>query len=359
MTGIMDLVESVNAIISPAYLVGGAVRDHVMGLEPKDYDFCTPVRPDEIEQRVKAAGRHVNPIGKRYGTIMFKTPVNGTFIPVEVTTFRAEEYREDCRKPDCVFVENLHDDLSRRDFTINAMAIKPNGKLIDPFGGQKDIIDEKGLLRAVGNPTIRFKEDPLRILRLCRFASQFGFAAESNTLDKAEKRSHRILMTSKERWVQEMDKLLLGKEVFHGLQMLAYTGVLRYIIPELWMQWKFDQRSPYHDFSLYTHTSKVVEALPLDIDLRWAGLLHDVAKPFCAVEKGKTFQRRLYSSVWDVRQLNFPKHDMLGGEMADRICGYLKFSKDRRERVVKLVTEHSGDDSPLKVADCGNQKKRD
>jgi tRNA nucleotidyltransferase (CCA-adding enzyme) len=305
---------------------------------------------------IKAAGRHANPIGKRFGTLTFKVPIENEFLLVECTTFRKETYEDGSRNPMVEFVEDITHDLSRRDFTINAMAISPRGYLIDPFGGKDDLMN--GMLRAVGNPTIRFKEDPLRLLRLCRFAAQMGeMRVDPVTAKSARTRAHRILMVSKERWVQEMDKLLVSDNPRDGLIMMERNNLLRYMFPELQIQVGYDQRSPYHDFELWEHTMKVVEALPKDATLRWAGLFHDIGKPFVAVEKGKAFERTRGYEKWMVGQVNYPKHDMFGAEIVLKICTYLKFSNERRKSVVELVRDHSLDDSPLKVADCGSQKK--
>ena len=159
------LFAKVEQILTPVYLVGGSVRSSLLGQPPSDYDFTTPLAPDEIEAAVRRAGHKAYTIGKRFGTIGFK--LDGHFI--EVTTFRSERYHAGSRRPDVTFIGDITHDLSRRDFTINAMAIAPGGRLIDPFGGYDDL--KNRLLRTVNKPFDRYNEDPLRMLRAARFVS--------------------------------------------------------------------------------------------------------------------------------------------------------------------------------------------
>lgn len=322
---------AVSAIIDPVYLVGGSVRDVIMGRPCSDYDFTTPVDPDRIEELVREAGRRPYLLGKRFGTVGFK--VAGHL--VEVTTFRAESYVGDSRRPSVEFLAELDGDLGRRDFTMNALALSGAGEIIDLFGGRADI--ENRVIRAVGNPRERVKEDPLRMLRAARFASQLGFAAEPETVAAIERYAHRILHVARERWVAELDKLLVGDDVTAGLSLLAETHLLRYLLPELELQVGYDQNSRYHDRTLWEHTVAVVAATPPDITLRWAALLHDVAKPFVRTEKpGRS---------------TYVKHDLLGAEIVERTALYLKWSTARRREVRELVRDHMLESSPLKAAD--------
>ena len=174
---LIDLLTEVEKIMAPhpVYAVGGCVRDYILGVQPKDYDFCTPATPDEIETLVKKSGRRAYLTGKRFGTIGCKVKIGEIQDLIEITTFRTETYAEANRKPEVEFVKDITADLSRRDFTINAMAIRLNkGRIhiIDPFGGREDLKNKT--IKAVGNPKIRFKEDPLRILRAIRFATRYG-----------------------------------------------------------------------------------------------------------------------------------------------------------------------------------------
>lgn len=330
-----EVYAAVSAIIDPVYLVGGSVRDVIMGRSCYDYDFTTPLDPDAIETLIRAAGRKPYLLGKRFGTIGFKVAGHS----VEVTTFRAESYLGDSRQPSVEFLAELEGDLCRRDFTMNALAMRDGGsegrEIIDLFGGRADI--EARIIRAVGNPRERFKEDPLRTLRAARFASQLGFAVEPETVLAMERYAHRILNVARERWVAELDKLLVGDDVASGLDLLAETHLLRYLLPELELQVGYDQNSRYHDRSLWEHTVAVVAATPPDVTLRWAALLHDIAKPYVRTEKP---DRSTYA-----------KHDLLGAELVERTALYLKWSTARRREVRELVRDHMLDSSPLKAAD--------
>ncbi len=341
-----EVYAAVSAIIDPVYLVGGSVRDVVMGHPCYDYDFTTPVDADRIEELVRAAGRRPYLLGKRFGTIGFK--VAGHL--VEVTTFRAETYLGDSRQPSVEFLAEIEGDLGRRDFTMNALALRSGGEggpeggaggsaggreIIDLFGGRADI--EARVIRAVGNPRERIKEDPLRMLRAARFASQLGFTVDPETVSAMERYAHRILHVARERWVVELDKLLLGDDVAAGLNLLAETHLLRYLLPELELQVGYDQNSRYHDRTLWEHTVAVVAATPPDVTLRWAALLHDVAKPYARTDKPN--------------RSTYVKHDLLGAEIVDRTALYLKWSTARRREVRELVRDHMLETSPLKTAD--------
>ena len=362
------ILEKVTEMLKPhpVYLVGGAVRDYLMGDEPKDYDFCTPAEPDEIEKIIKNQGRRVYLTGKRFGTIGFKVEVDGKFHMVEVTTFRAEEYETKNRKPKVVYVKSINEDLSRRDFTINAMAIrltKGHLRIIDPFNGGEDL--ERRLIRAVGNPKQRFKEDPLRILRAVRFASRFNFEIEENTYKKMQKMAPHILDISKERWMMELDKILQSENVGRGLMDLWQSNLFKFMIPELELQSNYDQNSQYHPWKLDVHTLKVVEAVREDTDdlnMLWAALLHDIAKPFVRTDKElKPYPGILKSlgpTMMYETKSNYIRHETLGAEMADRIATHLKWSKERRTAVVSLIKNHLKDDCPLRKYDnMGKNKK--
>jgi putative nucleotidyltransferase with HDIG domain len=318
-----------STFLDDCYLVGGSVRDEILGGTPSDYDYATPMLPDDIEQAVRDLGRRPVLVGKRFGTVGFKW--EGDW--VEVTTFRSEIYGK-TRKPEVEFVSTISEDLSRRDFTINAIA-KRKGKYIDPFGGREDI--QNGIIRAVGNPTMRFKEDPLRMLRACRFVSQLGFTIEPDTLKSMQKHANRILSVSKERWVQELDKLLIGDNVADGLESLRESGLLKFIFPELQIQVGYNQNSPHHGLELWEHTKGVVELA--DKPLRWAALLHDVAKPFTRTDKPD--------------RSNYIFHDVIGADMVYGIGKRLKWSNERIQEVSDLVRYHLLEDSPLRKADKG------
>ncbi|MDR2063814.1 MAG: CCA tRNA nucleotidyltransferase [Candidatus Nomurabacteria bacterium] len=335
MNDLIKVIKPVETIINPVYLVGGSVRDSQLGITPHDFDFATPLLPNEIEKRVKAAGRHAYTIGKKFGTIGFK--LDGKYI--EVTTFRTETYSENNRKPSVEFVDDLMVDLSRRDFTINAMAIELKNNqphIIDPFGGQIDT--ENRLIRAVGNARERIKEDPLRMLRAARFVAQFGFNVDVDLMTQIKRRASTIYNVSRERWVTELDKLLTSKHAGQGLQVLADSNLLRYILPELWLQVGFDQNSPYHNLELWEHTKKVVDLSPNETDIRWAALFHDVGKPFAQTKNAKGYS-------------NYIMHEIISAEIVGGIAHRLKWSKARTEAVTALVRRHMDADSPLRNAD--------
>ena len=326
------VAEAVRIFNGDAVLVGGCVRDLVMGRQPSDFDLASPLPPDEIEARIRAAGRRAYGIGKRFGTVGFR--IGGHV--VEVTTYRTEVYEEGSRKPVVDFVPDLTTDLSRRDFTCNAMALHlPGGRVADPFGGREDIA--ASILRCVGKPPMRFREDPLRLLRAARFAAQLGFAVEVETARSATKLAHKILSVSKERWGLELDKLLVAAEVGAGLRFLAQTRLLNYMLPELAIQVGYDQHSPYHGLDLWEHTIRVVEGVPAEADLRWAALLHDIGKPYTRTEK--------------VDRSNYVHHELVGAEIVDKIAGYLRWSKDRAGYVREAVAKHLEEGSPLAEAD--------
>jgi putative nucleotidyltransferase with HDIG domain len=325
-----DVPGAVAAIVSPVYLVGGSVRDLIMGRPCYDYDFATPLTPDEVEQRVRAAGRRPYLIGKKFGTVGLK--VDGH--TAEITTFRTETYVGGSRRPRVEFLGELDEDLAHRDFTINAMAMRGD-ELIDPCGGARDI--DARMVRAVGSARARLKEDPLRMLRAARFASQLDFEVEPETVSEMRRGAHHVLNVARERWVSELDKLLVGPAAGRALRLLAETGLLRYVLPELQLQIGLDQHSPWHGRTLFEHTVGVVEAVPADVVLRWAALLHDVAKPYARVEKpGRS---------------TYAHHDVLGAEIVERTALYLKWSTARRDEVRELVRHHMSEDSPLREAD--------
>jgi len=224
--------------------------------------------------------------------------------------------------------------LSRRDFTINAIAYR-DGKLIDPFGGKLDIMGK--MIKAVGNPHTRLKEDPLRMLRCARFVAQYGFSVDQYLQGQIKKCAYKILHISKERWVQEMDKLLMSDNPSLGLDLLMDTMVLGFMIPELAVQKDYDQNNEWHQYDLWTHTKKTIEATPKDLNLRWAALLHDIAKPFVRFEK-KGYAHYYY-------------HDYLGGDIVDKLTRHLKWSNDRREAVVEIIKRHLDPKSVLREYD--------
>lgn len=248
----LEIQKEVQRILGTdeVYLVGGSVRDLVMGNTPKDYDFTTSMLPEEMVEKVKAEGRRVYTIGEKFGTIGFKVPVAVPVIDVttgersftdpqhihwgyeyvEVTTFRSEVYHSKSRKPEVQFVPSLDEDLARRDFTFNAMVLRSDGSIYDPYGGRLDI--HAKLIKTVGMPKDRIQEDPLRILRAARFAARYNFRIDPNFIGKARQLDARIYDVSIERWVQELDKLFTSDYWKNGVTELFQMGMLYRIFPE-------------------------------------------------------------------------------------------------------------------------------
>ncbi|MDP2691861.1 MAG: CCA tRNA nucleotidyltransferase [Candidatus Gracilibacteria bacterium] len=362
------------------YLVGGSVRDKLLNIPHTDLDFTTPTQPDDIEAAVKKAGFKPFIIGKRFGTVAFKdlhsffqlstldprpsTPNSELRTPnselIEITTFRTETYGK-TRKPQVEFVQDITADLSRRDFTVNAMAIDDEGRLIDPFEGYADLKAEK--IRFVGNPSVRINEDPLRMLRACRLSAQFDFVPTTETKLRITQNAHKILNISKERWTSEMDKILTSRHPHRGLDMLVQTELLRYILPEIWIQYHYDQNSPYHRLSLFEHTKKTVQMVENDINIRWAALLHDVGKPFTRADK--TISKHLFNitglkesvkRLWKRdTQANYPHHAELGAEFVEKIGKHLRWSTKRIETTKKMVLNHLKGGSPIGEADSNSR----
>ncbi|TYC84215.1 HD domain-containing protein [Acetobacterium wieringae] len=252
------------------YLVGGCVRDFLLGTPPTDFDMTTDATPDEI---IACFSDHrVVETGIRHGTVTVM--IEG--MAIEITTHRTEGDYSDNRRPDTVaFTRNLADDLARRDFTINAMAYHPKKGLIDLFAGSQDIKNK--MIRCVGDPHQRMAEDALRILRGLRFAAVLGFTLETETGIAIRQNCGQLCYISAERIAAELDKLICGKNA--KAIILAETTVLGVVIPELLPAKNFDQMNPHHCYDVLTHTAVAMETLAPVPRLRWAMLFHDLGKP--------------------------------------------------------------------------------
>ena len=300
-----------------AYVVGGCVRDALLGRQPQDYDICTDALPEEI---AKVFGKYkLVRSGEKHGTIgvVMEDQV------YEITTFRTEGSYSDSRHPDWVeFVDNLKKDLSRRDFTVNAMAYSPTRGWIDPFGGQRDLKEK--ILRTVGDPSQRFSEDALRILRGVRFAMRFNLEPHPDTEAAMLSMAGSMESLARERVFDELCKLLPHAT---AADLTRYAPVLCQVIPELTATLGFEQHNPHHTYDVYTHTAHVVENCPPETALRLAALLHDIGKPatFSQDENGVG---------------HFYDHASAGAQMANEILLRLKASNALREQVVTLIEQH-------------------
>ena len=310
-------------------LVGGAVRDRLLGRDGGDWDLASALLPEEVMARARAAGLKVIPTGLQHGTV---TVLAGGQ-PFEITTFRGEGEYLDGRRPETVRLGvALREDLARRDFTINAMALPlelletPDWQdhLVDPFGGHEDL--EAGILRAVGDPLQRFREDGLRCLRACRFTAQLGFQMEPDTLAAIPQCLEVAAKVSVERVFTELTKLLCGTMPGKGLKALAETGLLQLWLPELQPMIGCEQNR-HHCYPVWEHTLEVVKRNLPEPDLRWASLLHDCGKPSSRTE--------------DVGGgLHFHGHERVSVDLAQAILTRLRASHDLIRRVAALVRHH-------------------
>ena len=309
-----------------AWVVGGWVRDAIMGNPSHDVDVCTSAPWQETERVLRAAGIEVHETGTKHGTVT--AVVDG--LPVETTTYRVEGTYSDLRHPDEVrFVTDVREDLARRDFTVNAMAFHPKRGLLDLFGGVEDL--EAGVIRCVGDPRARFGEDALRVLRAVRFAARMGFVVEPATHEALVACAGELSHIAQERIGQEVDGILASGRM--GWALMAETEVMCAAIPELAPMVGFDQQSVYHAYDVFEHTSRVcqgVEAFCGGIpsrELRWAALLHDVAKP-------QTF------SVDASGRGHFFGHPEAGAKAARRVMGRLAIPNDVARAAEALIRLH-------------------
>jgi poly(A) polymerase len=331
-----DLTRSLADVFGAAgeelFLVGGIVRDALLGrARLADLDFATSAQPPRTRELIESAGASsVYLVGERFGTIGAIFGEEPDRLQVEVTTYRREAYPGEHRFPEVAFDATLADDLGRRDFTMNAIAVDAgSGEMTDPWQGEADIA--QALVRAVGDPDERFAEDPLRLLRAARFVSQLGFRLDWRTEQAMERQASSLARISRERVLAEFTLLLLGEYVDHGLDALRRTGLLQVALPEiepLATEAGADLASRLgREKDLWDHTVQVVRQAPPRPAVRWAALLHDAAKP-------------LTRSVGLDGEVHFFGHERIGAELAHSALGRLNADRALRSSVRTLVELH-------------------
>lgn len=342
-------------------LVGGPVRDAFLGNVAHDIDLTTSAHPDETEQILRGWADAVWTVGRDFGTIACRK--DG--LDLEITTYRTEEYDEDSRKPSVEYGDSLEGDLSRRDFTINSMAmVLPNMRLVDPFGGLRDLAD--GILRTPKSAVQSFRDDPLRMMRAARFAAQLGVDVDLEVMEAMEAEAHRLEIVSPERIRVELERLMTSPHPRRGLELLVHTGVAKYVLPELLeLKNTVDEHGRHKD--VYEHTLTVLDrALALETDengpvpgpdfvLRFAALMHDIGKPATRRFAG--------------RRVTFYHHEVVGAKMTRKRMKQLRFDNATIKAVTDLVAGHqrfhgygeqSWTDAAVRryVTDAGDQLER-
>ena len=312
------ILQSLNKLGYKAYVVGGAIRNFLLGKDIADFDITTNALPDDIEKIFE----DTIPTGKKYGTITVIKD-NQSY---EVTTFRSDGTYSDGRRPDSVsFSNTLEEDLKRRDFTINAMCMDYNENIIDYFGGKDDLRNR--VIKCIGNPDERFNEDALRMLRAVRFTSQLNFTIDEETKLSIIKNSHLIKHVSVERIKDELNKILLSERPSISIRLLVETGLMKHIIPEYLSSVGFNQHNPYHDKDVFEHVLEVVDNIEPKLNLRLAAFFHDISKPECFTQdvdgRGHFYGHHIKSSI-----------------AATEIMKRLKYSNELIEDVSILIRYH-------------------
>ncbi|TET54015.1 MAG: CCA tRNA nucleotidyltransferase, partial [Actinobacteria bacterium] len=302
------------------FLVGGSVRDVFINRAHEDFDLTTDALPEEIEEIVKDFSDEIWTVGKKYGTIGFSKNSK----KAEITTFRSEIYEPESRHPKVTYSKTIEEDLKRRDFTVNAIAISlPDGKVIDPHNGINDLNDL--ILKTPQASEKSFTDDPLRMLRALRFSAMLGFKIDPDTLKAIGDLKERLAIISKERIQDELSKLLLGDFAPGALRLMVEIDISEYVVPEL-SSLKMTRDDEHHHKDVLEHTFKVVYNTEPDLILRLTALLHDIGKPSTkTIEKGN---------------VHFYGHDVVGARMARKRLRELRYPKDIIEKVSKLIRLH-------------------
>ena len=302
------------------YLVGGAVRDGILDIETKDFDFTTNASSEDSIKMLNKNKYKTTEIGRAFGTI--ETTVED--YSIHITTYREDKYNKDSRKPEIKTSGELETDLSRRDFTVNAIAYDiNNNEIIDPYGGLKDL--SEGLIRTPDTADISFSDDPLRMLRACRFVSTHGFTPNNELFKAISKNVERIEIVSTERIRDEFTKLLTGKDPSLGLKAFVESGLSELIIPEL-NELKIEVDPKHHHKDVYEHTMVVLDRVSPTLVSRMSALLHDIGKPKTkGIENGK---------------VHFRHHEVVGAKMSKKILKRLKYDNETIKKVSLLVENH-------------------
>lgn len=318
---VKNILEKLEKAGFEAYTVGGCVRDFLLAKTPNDWDVTTNAKPEEI-QKIFPDSFYKN----EFLTVTVKT--GSEKLPeVEITTYRSEAGYSDKRHPDQVkYAEKLEDDLGRRDFTINAMAMDLKKNIIDLFEGQKDLKNK--VIKTVGNADERFNEDALRMLRAVRFATTLDFSIEEKTAEAIKKNKLWLEAVSEERIRDEFVKIIMAEKAVDGIELLRETGLLKYVVPEL-LDNVGVQQNKHHKYDCYEHAIKALEYTAkkkLNLYVRLASLFHDIAKPKVKVGEGEN--------------ATFYNHEIVGAKITFQILNRLKFSKKEIEKITKLVRFH-------------------
>ncbi len=323
---VKNIIDELKKAGFEAFIVGGCVRDFLRETEPEDWDIATNAKPEEI-QKVFPNSFYEN----NFLTVTVKTESkNSKLQEIEITTYRFEARYSDKRHPDEIkFAKTIEEDLARRDFTVNAIAVNIKGakkEIIDPFLGQKDLKNK--IIKTVGNPEERFSEDALRMMRAVRFATTLGFKIEDNTAKAIKKNGIWLKIISEERIRDEFLKIIMADGAADGIELLRELGLLKYIVPELEEGYGVSQNK-HHIYDCYWHSIKALEYAAkkkFNMHVRLASLFHDIAKPRVKAGEGK--------------EATFYNHEVVGAKMTFEILNRLKFSKKDVEKITKLVRYH-------------------
>ena len=298
------------------YIVGGAIRDILLELKPKDVDFATNLSYETLKTLFSEYTSKET--GKSFGVLRIR--INN--IDYEIAKFREDIYGKEKKVS---FVDDIKNDLARRDFTINAMAYNQKEGIIDLYNGQKDI--ENRIINFIGNAEERIIEDPLRVLRAFRFMSRLDFSLSENTIEAIKKQKDLLKNIPEERITMEFSKLLLGENIKNTLTLMKDTGVLELIIPEFKETYDFEQCNPHHNLDLFNHIINVVSKVPADLELRYSALLHDIAKPIV-----QTFDEKGIA--------HYKTHEIVGADMARDILARMKLPVKLIDTVVEIIKKH-------------------